>query len=64
MLDRRHRGSADVAVLFRKQFRILGHETQQGPEILEIEQQKTLFVSNPERNIQNAFLGVIEFQQV
>ncbi len=55
--------SRDIAVARRQGRRVFGQMLQQGAQILEIEQQKALLVGQFERDIEHAFLDVVQFEQ-
>src|SRR5262249_16263203 len=58
-----HRRRRDIAVLFLQLGGMIGDETKNRPQVLQVEQRKPLLVGDAERNIENAFLGIIELQE-
>ena len=62
-LDRADRRGRHVPVGLGYFRRSVAEMLQQRPKILEIDEQQTLFVGEPEGDVENAFLDVIEFEQ-
>ncbi|EXI76575.1 MAG: hypothetical protein AW10_04160 [Candidatus Accumulibacter appositus] len=58
--DRRRR---DIAVLAAEALGILADVLQHRPQILEVEEQQAVVVGNPEHQLQDAGLGIVEGQQ-
>ena len=59
-LDRAHGGGRDVAVLLPELLRVFRHEAQHAAQILQIEEQHALVVSQREAGVQDARLGIVE----
>jgi hypothetical protein len=62
-LDRAHRGLRDVAVSGGELLGVLGHELQQRAQVLEIEEQQTLFVRDAEDDVEHALLGLVQVEE-
>ena len=62
-LDRADRCRRDVAVLGRELGCVLADVLQHRAQILEVEQQEPRVVGDLEREVQNAFLRVVQLQQ-
>src|SRR5215510_12980464 len=58
--DRRRR---DIAICLLQLGSMIGDQTKNRAQILEIEQREPLLIGNAKRDIQNAFLRVVELQQ-
>ena len=50
-------GVADQAVVLRDLLAVLGHEAEQGAEVVQVEQQEALLVGQPEHDLQHARPG-------
>jgi hypothetical protein len=63
-LDGRHGSRTYIAVLFGEKFRIFRHESQQCPEVLQVQQRQALFLGYAKSNVEDSFLRIVQFQQV
>src|SRR5215475_9143512 len=62
-LHRPDRRGRDVAIGLLQLGGMVGDQTENRAQILEIEQRKPLLIGNAERDIENAFLSVVELQE-
>ncbi len=62
-LDGADGGLRHIAVGRREFLRVLGDELQQRAQILEVDQQQALLVGDAERDVEHAFLRVVEIEQ-
>jgi len=61
-LDRRHRLRADQPVLGGHVLALLGHQVEQGAQVVKIEQQQAAVVGQLEHDVEHPGLGVVEFE--